>query len=158
MAYHRAHNVDTRIVRIFNTYGPRMDLADGRALPNLLKQALLSEPLTVYGEGDQTRSFCYVDDLVAGIIKLLYSDEHLPVNIGNQHEMTILEFAETINRLTSNQAGITFVKNARSVRDPQQRRPDITRARQILNWEPKVTLEEGLHKTIPYFKMKLSMG
>ena len=158
MAYHRAHNVDTRIVRIFNTYGPRMDLADGRALPNLLKQALLSEPLTVYGEGDQTRSFCYVDDLVAGIIKLLYSDEHLPVNIGNQHEMTILEFAETINRLTSNQAGITYVKNARSVRDPQQRRPDITRARQILNWEPKVTLEEGLHKTIPYFKMKLSMG
>jgi len=158
MAYHRAHNVDTRIVRIFNTYGPRMDLADGRALPNLLKQALLSEPLTVYGEGDQTRSFCYVDDLVAGIIKLLYSDEHLPVNIGNQHEMTILEFAETINRLTSNQAGITFVKNARSLRDPQQRRPDIPRARQILNWEPKVTLEEGLHKTIPYFKMKLSMG
>jgi dTDP-glucose 4,6-dehydratase len=158
MAYHRAHGVNTRIVRIFNTYGPRMDLEDGRALPNLLKQALLGQPLTVYGEGDQTRSFCYVDDLVEGIVKLLYSDEHLPVNIGNQHEMTILEFAETINRLTGNQAGITFVKDARSVRDPQQRRPDITRARQILNWEPRVSLEDGLRKTIPYFKMKLEMG
>jgi dTDP-glucose 4,6-dehydratase len=158
MAYHRAHGVNTRIVRIFNTYGPRMDLEDGRALPNLLKQALLGQPLTVYGEGDQTRSFCYVDDLVEGIVKLLYSDEHLPVNIGNQHEMTILEFAETINRLTGNQAGITFVKDARSVRDPQQRRPDISRARQILNWEPKVSLEDGLGKTIPYFKMKLEMG
>ena len=158
MAYHRYHKVNTRIVRIFNTYGPRMDLEDGRALPNLLKQALLGQPLTVYGEGMQTRSFCFVDDLVAGIIKLLYSDEHLPVNIGNQHEMTILEFAETINRITGNQAGITFVKDARSVRDPQQRRPDITRARQILNWEPRILLEEGLHKTIPYFKMKLGMG
>jgi dTDP-glucose 4,6-dehydratase len=158
MAYHRAHGVDTRIVRIFNTYGPRMDLEDGRALPNLLKQALLGQPLTVYGEGLQTRSFCYVDDLIAGIIKLLYSDEHLPVNIGNQHEMTILEFAETINHITGNQAGITFVKDARSVRDPQQRQPDITRARKILNWEPKVSLEEGLRKTIPYFKLKLGMG
>ena len=98
MAYHRAHGVDTRIVRIFNTYGPRMDLEDGRALPNLLKQALLGQPLTVYGDGSQTRSFCYVDDLIDGIVKLLYSDEHLPVNIGNQHEMTILQFAETINR------------------------------------------------------------
>jgi dTDP-glucose 4,6-dehydratase len=158
MAYHRYHKVNTRIVRIFNTYGPRMDLEDGRALPNLLKQALLGQPLTVYGEGMQTRSFCFVDDLVTGIIKLLYSEEHLPVNIGNQHEMTILEFAETINRITGNQAGITYVKDARSVRDPQQRRPDITRARQILNWEPRVSLEEGLHKTIPYFKMKLGMG
>ncbi len=158
MAYHRAHNVDTRIVRIFNTYGPRMDLEDGRALPNLLKQALLGQPLTVYGEGLQTRSFCFVDDLIAGIVKLLYSDEHMPVNIGNQHEMTILQFAETINRITGNQAGITFVKDARSVRDPQQRQPDITRARQILNWEPKISLEEGLRKTIPYFKMKLGMG
>jgi dTDP-glucose 4,6-dehydratase len=158
MAYHRAHKVNTRIVRIFNTYGPRMDLEDGRALPNLLKQALLGQPLTVYGEGLQTRSFCFVDDLVAGIVKLLYSDEHMPVNIGNQHEMTILQFAETINRITGNQAGITFVKDARSVRDPQQRQPDITRARQILNWEPRVSLEEGIRKTIPYFKMKLGMG
>ena len=158
MAYHRAHGVDTRIVRIFNTYGPRMDLEDGRALPNLLKQALLGQPLTVYGEGKQTRSFCYVDDLVDGIVKLLYSNEHLPVNIGNQHEMTILQFAETINDIVGNQAGITFVKDARSVRDPQQRQPDITRARQILQWEPKISLEEGIQKTIPYFKQKLGVG
>jgi len=121
MAYHRTHDVDTRIVRIFNTYGPRMDLEDGRALPNLLKQALLGQPLTVYGDGSQTRSFCYVDDLVDGIVKLLHSNEHLPVNIGNQHEMSLLEFAETINRMVGNKAGVTFVKDARSVRDPQQR-------------------------------------
>jgi dTDP-glucose 4,6-dehydratase len=158
MAYHRTHNVDTRIVRIFNTYGPRMDLEDGRALPNLLKQALLGQPLTVYGDGSQTRSFCYVDDLVDGIVKLLYSDEHLPVNIGNQHEMTILQFAETINKIVGNPAGITFVKDARSVRDPQQRQPDITRARKILGWEPKVSLEEGIQKTIPYFKKKLGVA
>jgi dTDP-glucose 4,6-dehydratase len=158
MAYHRAHGVNTRIVRIFNTYGPRMDLEDGRALPNLLKQALLGQPLTVYGEGKQTRSFCYVDDLIDGIVKLLYSEEHLPVNIGNQDEMTILQFAETINEIVGNKAGITFVKDARSVRDPQQRQPDITRARQILQWEPKVTLEEGIQKTIPYFKHKLGVG
>jgi dTDP-glucose 4,6-dehydratase len=158
MAYHRAHGVDTRIVRIFNTYGPRMDLEDGRALPNLLKQALLGQPLTVYGDGSQTRSFCYVDDLVEGIVTLLYSNEHMPVNIGNQHEMTILQFAETINRIVDNQAGITFVTDARSVRDPQQRQPDITRAREILKWEPKVFLDEGLHKTIPYFKKKLGLA
>ena len=158
MAYHRAHGVDTRIVRIFNTYGPRMDLEDGRALPNLLKQALLGQPLTVYGDGSQTRSFCYVDDLVEGIVTLLYSNEHLPVNIGNQHEMTILQFAETINRIVDNKGGITFVKDARSARDPQQRQPDITRARTILQWEPKVSLEEGIHKTIPYFKSKLGLG
>ena len=158
MAYHRFHKVDTRIMRIFNTYGPRMDLEDGRALPNLLKQALLGQPLTVYGDGGQTRSFCYVDDLVEGIVTLLYSDEHLPVNIGNTNEMTILQFAETINRITGNQGGITFVKDARSVRDPQQRRPDITRARTILNWEPKVSLDEGIHKTVPYFKQKLGLA
>ena len=158
MAYHRAHNVDTRIVRIFNTYGPRMDLEDGRALPNLLKQALLGQPLTVYGDGSQTRSFCYVDDLVDGILKLLQSKEHFPVNIGNQHEMTILQFAETINQIVGNKAGIIFVKDARSVRDPQQRQPDITRARRILKWEPKVSLEEGIQKTIPYFKKKLGVG
>lgn len=157
MAYHRYHGVDTRIVRIFNTYGPRMDLEDGRALPNLLKQALLEQPLTVYGEGKQTRSFCYVDDLVDGIVRLLYSDEHLPVNIGNQREISLLEFAEAINKITGNQAGITYVKDARSVRDPQQRRPDITRARAILQWEPKVSLEEGIEKTIPYFKSKLGL-
>lgn len=157
MAYHRAHDVDTRIVRIFNTYGPRMDLEDGRALPNLLKQALLGEPLTVYGDGSQTRSFCYVEDLVDGIIRLLYSEEHLPVNIGNQHEMTILQFAETINEIVGNKAGIIFVKDARSVRDPQQRQPDITRARGILGWEPKVSLSEGIQRTTPYFKHKLGL-
>jgi len=111
----------------------------------------------VYGEGKQTRSFCYVDDLVDGIVRLLYSDEHLPVNIGNQHEISLLEFAEAINKITGNKAGVTFVKDARSARDPQQRRPDITRARAILQWEPKVSLEEGIAKTIPYFKSKLGL-
>jgi dTDP-glucose 4,6-dehydratase len=156
MAYHRAHGVDTRIVRIFNTYGPRMDLEDGRALPNLLKQALLGQPLTVYGNGQQTRSFCYVDDLVDGIVRLLYSDEHMPVNIGNPNEMTILQFAQAINKITENKGGITYV-DARSSRDPQMRQPDITRARQILKWNPKIELEEGLRKTIPYFKEKLGL-
>jgi dTDP-glucose 4,6-dehydratase len=135
-----------------------MDLEDGRALPNLLKQALLGQPLTVYGEGSQTRSFCFVDDLVDGIIKLMHSEEHLPVNIGNEHEMTILQFAETINKIVGNPAGIMFVKDARSVRDPQKRQPDITRARKILGWEPKVSLEEGIQKTIPYFKKKLGVA
>jgi len=158
MAYHRFHGVNTGIVRIFNTYGPRMDLEDGRALPNLLKQALLGQPLTVYGEGKQTRSFCYVDDLVDGIVRLLYSDEHLPVNIGNPVEMSILEFAEAINRVTGNKAGITFMENARSVRDPQRRQPDITRAKQILGWEPKVNLEEGIRQTVPFFKQKLGLA
>ncbi len=154
MAYHRFHNVNTSIVRIFNTYGPRMDLEDGRALPNLLKQALLGQPLTVYGDGAQTRSFCYVDDLVNGIVKLLYSEEHFPVNIGNPIEMTILQFAEAINKITGNKAGITYV-DARSARDPQRRQPDITRAHDLLNWEPKVDLEEGIRRTIPFFKQKL---
>ncbi len=158
MAYHRFHNLNTRIVRIFNTYGPRMDLEDGRALPNLLKQALLGQPLTVYGDGLQTRSFCFVDDLIEGIVRLLYSEEHMPVNIGNPIEMTILQFAETINRITQNKAGITFVANARSERDPQRRQPDITRARELLRWEPRVSLEEGLSKTIPYFKGKLGLA
>jgi dTDP-glucose 4,6-dehydratase len=157
MAYHRFHNVNTHIVRIFNTYGPRMDLEDGRALPNFIKQALLGQPLTVYGEGQQTRSFCYVDDLIEGIVRLLYSDEHLPVNIGNPVEMTILEFAQAINRVTGNQAGIVFVPNARSARDPQRRQPDITRARTLLGWEPQVDLDEGLERTIPYFKEQLSL-
>ena len=158
MAYHRFHGVNTSIVRIFNTYGPRMDLEDGRALPNLLKQSLLGQPLTVYGTGSQTRSFCFVDDLIEGIVKLLYSNEHMPVNIGNPVEMTVLEFAETINRITGNTAGITFMENARSARDPQRRRPDITRAKNILNWEPKVSLEEGLRRTIPFFKQKLGLA
>lgn len=157
LAYHRQHQVDTRIVRIFNTYGPRMDLEDGRALPNLLKQALLGQPLTVYGDGSQTRSFCYVDDLVDGIVRLLYSEEHMPVNIGNPVEMSILQFAESINRMTGNKAGITYV-DARSSRDPQRRRPDITRAKKILDWEPKINLDQGLERTIPYFKEKLELA
>jgi dTDP-glucose 4,6-dehydratase len=158
MAYHRAHGIDTRIVRIFNTYGPRMDLEDGRALPNLLKQALLGQPLTVYGQGEQTRSFCFVDDLVEGIVCLLYSNEHMPVNIGNPHEMSILQFAEAINRITGNTAGLTYVPDARSARDPQRRQPDITRAREILHWEASISLDEGLRRTIPYFKQKLNLA
>jgi len=158
MAYHRTHDVDTRIVRIFNTYGPRMDLEDGRALPNFLKQALLGQPLTLYGDGSQTRSFCYVDDLIDGILLLLNSDEHLPVNIGNPYEMSILQFAEAINELTGNKAGVTYLPDDRSARDPQRRQPDITRARAILGWEPKISLEEGIKKTIPYFKGKLGLA
>jgi dTDP-glucose 4,6-dehydratase len=158
MAYHRHHGVNTRIVRIFNTYGPRMDLEDGRALPNFLKQALLGQPLTVYGDGSQTRSFCYVDDLVDGIVRLFNSDEHMPVNIGNPVEMTVLEFAETINRVVENKAGVTFFADGRSERDPQRRQPDITRARTILKWEPKTSLATGIERTIPYFKKKLGLA
>ena len=158
MAYHRTHDVDTRIVRIFNTYGPRMDLEDGRALPNFLKQALLGQPLTVYGDGSQTRSFCYVDDLIDGIILLLKSDEHLPVNIGNPHEMSILQFAEAINEITGNKAGVTYMPDDRSARDPQRRQPDITRARTILGWEPRYSLEEGIKQTVRYFKQKMGLA
>ncbi len=158
MAYHRQHGVNTRIVRIFNTYGPRMDLHDGRALPNLLSQALLAEPLTVYGNGQQTRSFCYVDDLVDGVVRLLMSEEHLPVNIGNPVEMTIFEFAEKINQLVGNGAGIVFKPADRLESDPQRRRPDITRARAILGWEPSISLPVGLTQTIPYFRHKLGLA
>ncbi len=158
MAYHRQHGVNTRIVRIFNTYGPRMDLHDGRALPNLLSQALLGQPLTVYGNGQQTRSFCYVDDLVDGVVRLLMSEEHLPVNVGNPIEMTLVQFAETINRIVGNKAGITYVPDARSTRDPQRRQPDITRARTILGWEPRFSLDEGVRLTIPYFREKLAVA
>jgi len=157
MAYHRFHGLDTRIVRIFNTYGPRMHLDDGRVVPNFLQQALCGKPLTVYGDGSQTRSFCYVDDLIEGIVRLLYSDEHEPVNIGNPTETSIMEFAETINRLTGNQAGIHFKSNERLTGDPQRRQPDISRARQILGWEPKVDLVEGIQKTIPYFRTELGL-
>lgn len=158
MAYHRQHGVDTRIVRIFNTYGPRMDLNDGRALPNMLKQALLGQALTVYGDGKQTRSFCYVDDLVEGVVRLLLSNEHQPVNIGNPEEMTLTEFATKINQVVGNKAGITFVPEARSDRDPQRRQPDITRARETLGWDPKFSLEEGIRLTIPYFKEQLGLA
>ena len=151
MAYHRTHGVDTRIIRIFNTYGPRMMLDDGRVVPNFVGQALRREPLTVYGDGSQTRSFCYVDDLVTGILRLLESDEHLPVNMGNPHEVTILEFAETINRIVGNPSGISFVAEGRTMGDPQRRRPDITKARQVLGWEPTMSLEDGLQRTIAYF-------
>jgi dTDP-glucose 4,6-dehydratase len=158
MAYHRFHGIDTRIVRIFNTYGPRMHVDDGRVVPNFVQQALKREPLTIYGDGSQTRSFCYVDDLVDGIVRLLYSDEHAPVNIGNPVETTMLEFAEMINRLTDNPAGMIFEPRLRLEGDPQRRRPDITRAQQILGWEPKIGLSEGLAKTIPYFLKKMELA
>ncbi len=155
MAYHRVHGVETRIVRIFNTYGPRMRLDDGRVVPNFIGQALRGQPLTVYGDGSQTRSFCYVDDLVEGIIRLLHSDEVEPVNLGNPHEMSILQFAELINRMTGNQAGIVFKPLPKD--DPRVRRPDITKARRILGWEPKVPLEEGLARTIEYFRSRITV-
>jgi len=158
MAYHGAHNIDTRIVRIFNTYGPKMRLDDGRVVPNFIQQALRKEPLTIYGDGEQTRSFCYVDDLVEGIYRLLLSDEHYPVNIGNPSETTIRQFAETINRITNNPAGLEVKLDLRLGDDPQKRQPDITRARTILKWEPKNQLEEGINKTIPYFKEKLGVS
>jgi dTDP-glucose 4,6-dehydratase len=158
MAYHNYHNVNTRIARIFNTYGPRMRLDDGRLMPNFLQQALQGKPLTVYGDGSHTRSLCYVDDLIDGIYRLLLSDEHMPVNIGNPVEMTVLEFAESINRIVGNKAGLIFEKNAHLGNDPQRRQPDITRAREILDWEPKISLEDGIRQTIPYFKQKLGLA
>jgi len=153
MAYHRSHGVQTRIVRIFNTYGPRMRLNDGRVVPNFVKQALLGQPLTVYGNGSQTRSFCYVSDLVDGIYRLLMSDEVQPVNIGNPSEMTILQFAEAINAITGNRGGI--LREPLPVDDPKQRQPDITKARSILHWEPKVSLDQGMRETIAYFTHKI---
>lgn len=152
MAYHRVHGVDTRIVRIFNTYGPRMRLDDGRVVPNFIGQALRGEPLTVYGDGSQTRSFQYVDDLVEGVYRLLNSDFHEPVNIGNPHEMSILDFARVVNELTDNPAGVVFKSQERIKGDPQTRKPDITRAKQILNWEPRIDIYEGLQKTVQYFQ------
>lgn len=157
MAYHRYHGLDTRIVRIFNTYGPRMRLDDGRVVPNFIQQALRHEPLTVYGEGNQTRSFCYVDDLIEGIIRLLLSNEHEPVNIGNPNETTILELARTINEIIGNPSGIIYKPALRLGDDPQRRRPDITRARTILKWEPRISLHEGIQRTIPYFKQKMGL-
>ncbi len=158
MAYHRAHHINTRIVRIFNTYGPRMHLDDGRVVPNFIKQALLHEPLTIFGDGTQTRSFCFVDDLIDGILRLLVSDITEPVNIGNPEEISIIKFAETINRLTQNPAGIVFKEASRGLSDPQRRRPDITRATKLLGWQPRINLEHGLMKTIPYFREKLSLS
>ncbi len=150
MAYHTFHHVDTRIVRIFNTYGPRMRLNDGRALPAFIGQALRGEDLTVFGDGSQTRSFCYVDDLIEGIYRLLLSDYHLPVNIGNPNEISLKDFAEEILALTGNKVKIVY--KPLPVDDPRQRKPDITKAKTILGWEPKVNRKEGLKITYDYFK------
>src|SRR6266545_4808200 len=154
MAYNRYHGLNTRIVRIFNTYGPRMRLRDGRVVPNFIMQALRGEPLTVYGDGAQTRSFQYVADLVEGVYRLLMSNEVEPVNIGNPGEYTIRQFAEVINELTGNQAGIV-TKDMRTQDDPQVRQPDINKAKRILGWEPKVEVAEGLSHTIPWFREQL---
>jgi dTDP-glucose 4,6-dehydratase len=154
MAYHTYHGLETRIVRIFNTYGPRMRLRDGRVVPNFIAQALKGEPLTLYGDGLQTRSFQYVSDLVEGIYRLLHSEEVEPVNIGNPGEFTIRDFAELVNRLTENGAG-TVVKDLRTKDDPQVRQPDISKAKAVLGWEPQVDLEEGLRRTIPWFRQEL---
>lgn len=152
MAYHRTYQLDTKIVRIFNTYGPRMRLNDGRVVPNFVAQAIRQEPLTIYGDGQQTRSFQYVDDLVEGVWRLVHSDYHEPINIGNPVEMTILQFAERINALVHNTEGIVYHQDERIKGDPQVRRPDITLAKQILGWEPKVDLTVGLENTIRYFR------
>jgi len=154
MAYHHVHGLDTRIVRFFNTYGPRMRLDDGRVVPNFVAQALRGEPLTVYGDGSQTRSFGYVDDTIDGVWRLARSDFHEPVNIGNDRESTILEFAEAVLRATGSASPIVHLPPAPD--DPQRRRPDLTRARTILGWEPRTPLEEGLAKTVAYFRALLS--
>lgn len=157
MAYMRTHGVETRIVRIFNTYGPRMRMRDGRVVPNFICQALQGEPLTVYGDGEQTRSFCYVDDLVEGIVRLLWSDEDSPVNVGNPAEMTIKQFADKIIELSGSTSEIVYRDLPED--DPKVRQPDITKARRVLNnWEPKVPLEQGLMAAIEYFKLKLGLG
>lgn len=154
MAYHRTHGVETRIARIFNTYGPRMRLDDGRALPNFMVQALKGEDITVYGDGGQTRSFCYVEDLIDGIKKLLNSDEAEPVNLGNPEEISILDFAKEIVRLTGSGSRIGF--NPLPQNDPKVRQPDITKAKRILGWKPKVSREEGLRRTLQYFRGKIT--
>jgi dTDP-glucose 4,6-dehydratase len=154
MAYHRYHGVDTHIVRIFNTYGPRMRLNDGRALPNFVYQALRSQPITVYGDGKQTRSFCYVSDLIEGIYRLMNSDEHEPVNIGNPQEITILEFAERVRALLGLDVPIIFEPLPQD--DPKQRCPDISKAKRLLGWEPKVNLNEGLKLTLDFFRLQVA--
>ncbi len=154
MAYHRAHLIDTHIVRIFNTYGRRMRLDDGRVLPNFMGQALRGEPLTIYGDGSQTRSFCYVDDLVEGITRLLFTDFHEPVNLGNPSEITILEFAQEILALSGSKSTLDFRPLPQD--DPKLRKPDITRARQLLGWEPQIDRHEGLKRTLAYFQRKIA--
>lgn len=150
MAYRRYHNIDTRIARIFNTYGPRMQINDGRVVPNFMKQALRGEDLTIYGDGNQTRSFCYVSDEIDGFLRLSKSDEHLPVNIGNPSEFTILECAEVVLKVTAAKSRIRYEPLPQD--DPRQRRPDITKARKLLGWEPKIDLETGLRLSLEYFK------
>ena len=150
MAYHRAHNVDTRIIRIFNTHGPRMQVSDGRAVPNFMAQAIRGEPITVYGDGSQTRSLCYVSDLVRGVLAVLEKGDEMPVNLGNPHEVTVLQLAQTIVRLADSKSKI--VHKELPVDDPKQRRPDITHAKHLLGWEPEVALEDGLRRTLEYFR------
>ena len=150
MAYHRTHGLDTRIVRIFNTYGPRMRIRDGRAIPNFIAQALAGEPVTVYGDGSQTRSFCYIDDLVEGITRLMRAGTSEPINLGNPDEMTLLDLAKRIIRLTGSSSSVVFSPLPQD--DPKQRRPDITRARRVLGWEARVELDEGLRRTIEWFR------
>lgn len=154
MAYHRTHGINTKIVRIFNTYGPRMRIKDGRAIPNFLKQALTGEDLTIYGDGSQTRSFCYVTDLVEGIFRLLMSDQHKPVNIGNPIEMTIQQMADKILQATASKSKIVQVPLPED--DPKTRQPNITLAKKLLDWEPKISLDEGLESTLKYFKQQLN--
>jgi dTDP-glucose 4,6-dehydratase len=154
MAYHRYHQVDTRIVRIFNTYGPRMQINDGRVIPNFMKQALCGEELTVYGNGLQTRSFCYVSDEIDGFLRLAKSDEHLPVNIGNPNEFTMLECAQLVLKVTGSKSQIRYEPLPQD--DPKQRRPDITKARRLLGWEPKIDLETGLRKSLDYFQQAVA--
>jgi len=156
MAYHRQHQMDTRIVRIFNTYGPRMRLDDGRVVPNFIGQAIRGEALNVYGDGSQTRSFQYIDDLIEGVVRLLRSDFVEPVNIGTTREISILEFAKIVNRVADNRAGIDFADGSRIDGDPQTRRPDTSRAHEVLNWRPRVELEHGLEWTLEYFRSVLA--
>src|SRR5436853_404293 len=153
MAYHREHGIETRIVRIFNTYGPRMRLNDGRVVPAFISQALLNRPLTVFGDGSQTRSFCYCSDLIEGIYRLMMCDTHLPVNLGNPHELSVLQFAREIVHSTGSRSKIVFKPLPED--DPKQRRPDIARAQKLLKWLPKVGLAEGLEKTVAYFRKKV---
>jgi dTDP-glucose 4,6-dehydratase len=159
MAYHRYHGIDTHIVRIFNTYGPRMRMDDGRVVPNFIRQALLGQPLTVYDDGSRTRSFCYVSDLVEGMVRLIESDEHEPVNMGNPQEMTILAFAQKVLELIPSDSEIVFIQpeDERTADDPKIRQPDITRAQRVLGWKPVVPLEEGLRRTVDCFRRRLDL-
>ena len=156
MAYHRVHGLRTNIARIFNTYGPRMQLLDGRVVPAFMDQALRSEPLTIYGDGSQTRSFCYVSDLVDGLYRLMFSDERYPVNLGNPRELTIMEFAERIQNLMGN--GLDIVHKPLPEDDPKRRQPDISKAKRVLGWEPKVSLEDGLRETVEYFRERAAVS